>query len=488
MRYIGQMAFANCKNLERLEFQARTKESGGAIEIESVSYGQQNGDELVINGAHNLQTGEILFLTAELGDNSVPRVEWSSSSEVLTINSSTGKVVANKPGRVKVTATLVDNRAVTAEVEIVITEIESEDCLKMYWDSFSRCPSLKEIYLHAYNPNTIVIDSGSGWLFNSTCKIYVPKGARDMYVNHTLWSKYADQIVEMQEDDAENTIDIALSAVNLTKEAAGDIYSAVNPDKIDNIIYLIQNGSNYELVNAYVGSVILNNASATVISSSTDKAQLFNLFGGLVKELSQSMTGEDMESKVLENHVLLALKKLDKIYEDYKKEDYSEENYNSLESIKAKVINNIKNASSTDDIDSKLVAGWKESYEVLKNDETEKPAKEFNLDEVVVEYDDIDEVKNINEAKIIAINEIKKSSSVTDDKIDIYEIDVVNNDSNPDANIYKVSYKLTKDSETIDANIFIYVKNGVATIVNEDYAGVYDLIKVVMASAKKVEK
>ena len=488
IRYIDRMAFANCSSLERLEFQARTKEAGSNLEIESISYGNQNGNPLVITGAHNLQTGEIIFLNAELGDNKVPRVEWSCASEVLTINSSTGKVVANKPGRAKIVATYVDNRAVTAEVEIDITEIESEDCLKMYWDAFSRCGSLKEIYLHAYNPNSIVIDSGTGWLFNSTCKIYVPKGARDMYVNHTLWSKYADQIVEMEEDDAENTIDIALASVNLNKSSAGDIYSAVNPNKIDNIIYLIQTNSGYELVNAYVGSVILQNAYANIIASSASKEQLYALFTGLVGTLSHTMSDEDISSKVLENQILLALAKLDKIYEDYNPVDYSEENNAKLEKIKSQAINSIKAAASSADIESKLLAAWKDSYDVLKTSETEKPAKDFDLSTIVVDYEDIDDVKHISAASTIAIAEIKSSANVAEDKITINEIDVVSNDLNPNVYIYHVGYKLSLESETVDASLYIYINGSNTTIVNENTDNLYDLIKIVMASAKKVEK
>ena len=302
MRYIDRMAFANCSKLEKLEFQVRTKESGSVIELNSESIGATDtGEKLVITGGHNLLTGEILYLNAELGDNKVPRVLWSSSSEVLSINSSTGKVTANKAGHATVVAKLIDNPAVTAKIEIDINEIETKDCLKMYWDAFSRCKNLKEIYIHAYNPNSIIIDGGNTWLFNSTCKIYVPKGSRDMYVSHTLWSKYADQIVEMEEDDSELTIDTALNAVNLTRETSGDIYSAVNPNKIDNIIYLIQNGTNYNLVNAYVGSKLLNNASANVIPETTSKEQLYTLLSGLMSELSITLDDDKLEKEIDEN-------------------------------------------------------------------------------------------------------------------------------------------------------------------------------------------
>ena len=171
----------------------------------------------------------------------------------------------------------------------------------MYWDAFSRCPNLKEIIIHAYNPNSFIIDSGNSWLFNSDCKIYVPKGSRDMYVSHSLWSKYADQIVELEEDDATIGMNVALEKLNLTKETAGDIYSVVNPNKIDNIIYLIQNGGRYDLVNAYTGSKIYNNASASIIEASANKDQLYNLLIGLIGELSNVLDDTKIEELVKDN-------------------------------------------------------------------------------------------------------------------------------------------------------------------------------------------
>ena len=488
VRYIDRMAFANCSRLERLEFQTRTKEVGSRLEIESISYGEHNGKELVISGAHNLLTGEIIYLSAELGDNKVPRVEWSSSSEVLSINSSTGKVTANKSGRAKIIATLVENRAVTAEVEIVINDVEASDCLKMYWDVFSRCGSLKEIYIHAYNPNSFIIDSGSGWVFNSTCKIYVPKGSRDMYVSHTLWSKYADQIVEMQEDDAEIGLNVALECLNLNASNAGDIYSAVNPNKIDNIIYLIQNGSNYDLVNAYVGSKIYNNASASIIASSTDKNQLYELFSGLIGELSKTISNEDINIKVLENEAIKALQKLDKIYEDYKASDYSEESFAKLENIKLKAIDAIKNASSKEEMNTKLLTAWKDSYAILKTSETEKPEKDFDLDAIAIDEEDIEDVKHYNKATEIVFNKLKESNAtLTIDKLAFTEINVVENELNPGVTIYRVSFKNTAEGN--EENVMnVYIKNNTNTIIDNTYDGIYDLIKIVMASASKVEK
>ena len=486
MRYIDRMAFANCKRLEKLEFQTRTKESGSTLDIESVSFGKHNGDQLVITGAHNLQTGEIIYLNAELGDNSVPRVEWSTSGEVISINSSTGKVVANKSGRAKIVATLVENRAVTAEVEIVITEIEQKDCLKMYWDVFSRCPNLKEIYLHAYNPNSFIIDSGSNWLFNSTCKIYVPKGSKDMYVNHSLWSKYADQIVELEEDDSEKTIDIALEAVNLTKEDAGDVYSSVNPNKIDNIIYLIQNGTNYDLVNAYVGSVLYDNPSANVISADTDKAKLYDLFDGLVGVLSQSLSDSDILSKKLENHITKDLAKLDKIFEAYNKADYTEEDFAKIEKYKNDAIIAISKSTQESNADKKLQDAWKSSYNVLKIGETEKAEIEFDLNTIVIDFDDSDDVKNIDEAKTILFNEQQKTNpDLTIDKLEIEELDVVENELNPGVKIYRMHYKDANLGSELTATFL--VRNNVVSVINEETENIFELIKIIMASAKKVE-
>lgn len=402
MRYIDRMAFANCTGLERLEFQTRTKESGSTLELESSSYGEHLGNKLVIAGAHNMQIGEIAYLTAELGDNKVPRVEWTSTSEAISVNASTGKIVANKAGRATVTATLVENRAVTASVELVINEIETKDCLKMYWDAFSRCPDLKEIIIHAHNPNSFIIDSGNSWLFNTTCKIYVPKGSRDMYVSHALWSKYADQIVELEESDAEIGMGVALEKLNLTKETAGDIYSAVNPNKIDNIIYLIQNGGRYDLVNAYAGSKIYNNASATLIEASTNQDQLYKLLVGLISELSNTLDENKIEELVRD----------------------SDENN--------------------------------------------------------------DDFKHYKKAKDIVYNECKKdNAALTEDGVKVDEIEIVENDLNPGITIYAVRYKLGDGGQENTMNI--YINATTTTVFDESFTGSYDLIKVVMASANKVE-
>lgn len=398
MRYIDRMAFANCAKLEKLEFQVRTKESGSVIELNSESIGATDtGEKLVITGGHNLLTGEILYLNAELGDNKVPRVLWSSSSEVLSINSSTGKVTANKAGHATVVATLIDNPAVTARIEIDINEIETKDCLKMYWDAFSRCKNLKEIYIHAYNPNSIIIDGGNTWLFNSTCKIYVPKGARDMYVSHTLWSKYADQIVEMQEDDAELTIDTALNAVNLTRATSGDIYSAVNPNKIDNIIYLIQNGTNYNLVNAYVGSKLLNNANANVISETTSKEQLYNLLSGLMSELSITLDDDILEKEIDE-----------------------------------------------DSDDGKLYAD--------------------------------------------ALALVMQFTSQAKDNINLTRVEFVENELNPGVKLYSINYKIKDSAEATVEVLNVYINGESVQSFDVNYDSLYALIKIVMASANKVEK
>lgn len=401
MRYIDRMAFANCSRLERLEFQARTKESGSVLEIASIPTGEQGGNQLVITGAHNLQTGEISYLGAEFGTNKVPRVEWSTKSEIIDLDSATGKVVAKKAGHATITATLVENKAILAEVSIEITDIAQTDCLKMYWDVFSRCPNLKEIYLHAYNPNTYVIDSGTTWLFNSTCKIYVPKGSRDMYINHSLWSKYADQIVEMKEDDIDNTIDIALESVSLTKETAGDIYYAVNPNKVDNIIYLIQSGADYKLVNAYVGSVLFENKEATPINSDANKEALFKLLSGLASELSISLD----ESEIAKADPL---------------------------SDEGKAIDKV-------------------------------------LDAILVEG------KKIN-------------SALTKAQIELDSLSIAKNELNEGVVIYSVDYRFTDGSDAGEMKSVFVERNNTLELVTSDYAGLYDLVKIIMASGRKVEK
>ena len=67
------------------------------------------------------------------------------------------------------------------------------------------------------------------------------------------------------------------------------------------------------------------------------------------------------------------------------------------------------------------------------------------------------------------------------------EASVVENELNPGVTIYRVSFKNTAEGN--EENVMnVYIKNNTNTIIDNTYDGIYDLIKIVMASASKVEK
>ena len=72
------------------------------------------------------------------------------------------------------------------------------------------------------------------------------------------------------------------------------------------------------------------------------------------------------------------------------------------------------------------------------------------------------------------------------DKVAIEELEIVENDLNPGVKIYRMLYKdVTGDGG--EETITVLVKNDVVTIIDENYADIYNLIKVIMASGKVVE-
>lgn len=272
---IDKMAFASCTNVEKLEFLSRTQLTNNA-EVESTS-SVENGFKIV--GAHNLQTGEILDLKI---DDSLRGVKWSvSSSTILKLTGN--RVVALAVGDVEITATDINDPTIFAKVKISVSNTPVS--ITIANDAFNRLNSLKEIYIHAYNPNSIGIVNGTQFTFNSTCNIYVPKGSLDMYKNHALWSKYSSKIYEFEATEEQLHVDEAkkLYEENVSKDATlNKITSFTNPINIDNVLYLFDytlNGQGqYLIVDVYTGSIIRDNASAKVFNKEEYKAEeLFNV-------------------------------------------------------------------------------------------------------------------------------------------------------------------------------------------------------------------
>ncbi len=192
---VKEMAFTGCRGLETVKILRETENELDETEKESKSVG---GDDkpLVIQGARDMLLGEIITLTTLKypGDESI--VTWSSESSNITVNSDTGEIYAQATGTAEIKVSLKANPQVYATVTIEIKAVESY--LSISGDAFNRCTSLENLYIYAYNPNTIKISSGTKFNFTSDVKIYVPKGAKSMYVKSSVWSSYADQIYEME--------------------------------------------------------------------------------------------------------------------------------------------------------------------------------------------------------------------------------------------------------------------------------------------------
>ena len=282
---IDKMAFASCTGLKTLEFQARTSLTNNAPLSSKPS--KTDGTGISIVGAHNLQTGEIVTLKI---DDELKVAKWScEQSNVLTIDANTGRIIALTAGEATVKATLRDDPTNYAEVKISVSQTPST--LTIANDAFNRCSDLEAIYFHATNPNSISIVNGSNFTFNKTCKIYVPKGSKDMYVNHILWSAHEEQIVEMEKSEEEMYLEDAKAVYNAEVSSAtlNGVYAYTNPINVDNILYLFNYTAGSEtknlIVDVYTGSFIKENTTANVlkVDSLTNEELFETLFLGTEK-------------------------------------------------------------------------------------------------------------------------------------------------------------------------------------------------------------
>ena len=275
---IDKMAFASCTGLKSLEFQARTEVANNA-QLTSVP---SKKDDTAINivGAHNLQTGEIVTLKI---DDELKVAKWSvNASNVLKIDENTGRVIALSVGEATVTATLKDDPTNYASVKIQVSETPAT--LTIANDAFNRCNNLEAIYFHATNPNSISIVNGTSFTFNKSCKIYVPYGSKDMYVNHALWSAHAEQIVEMEKTEEQMYLNDAKNAYTAavgSEATLNGVYAYNNPINVDNVLYLFNYTVGSEtknlVIDLYTGSFLVNNRTTKVLKlEDLSSEELFN--------------------------------------------------------------------------------------------------------------------------------------------------------------------------------------------------------------------
>ncbi len=192
---VSSMAFTGCRGLKTVTFLRETEVILGNEELSSISYGDTE-TPLTIKGAYDMEEGEILILKVET--EGTGSVKWSSSQSCVTVNADTGEVFASSTGDATIRVEFRDNPQVYAEVKIHISSVESK--VEISNDAFNRCSSLENIYISAYNPNTLKIGGTGNPQFNLTkdVKIYVPKGSLKMYAQNKSWSAYADQLYEYE--------------------------------------------------------------------------------------------------------------------------------------------------------------------------------------------------------------------------------------------------------------------------------------------------
>ena len=87
-----------------------------------------------------------------------------------------------------------------------------------------------------------------------------------------------------------------------------------------------------------------------------------------------------------------------------------------------------------------------------------------------------------------AINLIVALKNHPADKIELTQIEFSENSLNPGKQLYRITYRYKTETDTEEEVINVYVNNNEKVLFDENYENVYDLIKIVMGSANKVEK
>ena len=70
--------------------------------------------------------------------------------------------------------------------------------------TFSNTPAIKEIWLYAVNPPTIIVGYSASLPAGEAYKIYIPKGALDNYLEDPYWLALDQQLIEMPEEGTDS--------------------------------------------------------------------------------------------------------------------------------------------------------------------------------------------------------------------------------------------------------------------------------------------
>ena len=70
--------------------------------------------------------------------------------------------------------------------------------------TFSNTPAIKEIWLYAVNPPTIIVGYSASLPAGEAYKIYIPKGALDNYLEDPYWLAMDQQLIEMPEEGTDS--------------------------------------------------------------------------------------------------------------------------------------------------------------------------------------------------------------------------------------------------------------------------------------------
>lgn len=197
---IGAYAFSSCTNLEKIVVNVDDASIyEGLKEIQSTT--TQTGDEaIVITGGKEIYAGDMLTLSASALGISQQDIQWSTNSDLITIETdafNNAKIYAKKAGQnITVTASYKQNPNIKATIKLVIKSVPTLKTID--FSAFNRCSGLEDFYLTCLNPNSITIASGTEFALSSDVTIWVPKGTKQLYQYHTSWSKFANQIKEVE--------------------------------------------------------------------------------------------------------------------------------------------------------------------------------------------------------------------------------------------------------------------------------------------------
>ena len=193
---IGAYAFSSCTNLENITINALDDDLYKDLkEIKSTT--TETETVIVIEGGHEINKGDIITLSVT--GVSPLDIQWTSDKDNVTIETdalNNAKIYAKSSGSVNITASLKQNPSIKATLKLVIKDVK--DKITIEFSALNRCSGLENLYLNSKNPNSIFISGGVNFALSEDVTIWVPKGSLQLYQYHSAWSKYANQIREME--------------------------------------------------------------------------------------------------------------------------------------------------------------------------------------------------------------------------------------------------------------------------------------------------